>query len=1000
MSAKPPNKLGGQAKRPIDKNFGKQAKRPVDEKTEKTLPKRLQPALKALEKDLLERAKLPEVERGLRVAWEDEKKSGETGQGFDPWRRARVTQLAAAWVLSVVFVRTLEDRHLIDPRLAGPDADALARARDREASFVQLAPFLGPREYLLTVFRELAQLPGAREVFDTQHNPVWVLAPSSEGARALLDVFQQVDAETGVPAFTFAGSDTRFLGDLYQDLSESVRKRYALLQTPDFVERFILEQTLTPAIETFGLAQVRLIDPTCGSGHFLLGAFRELLAAWQAQELTTPVETLAQRALDQVHGVDLNPYAVAIARFRLVLAVLEAVGIERLDRAPALRPQVVVADSLLHRERRQQGFAEWVDEEESQNWGDGLFRLSDRGAVAKVLRQRYHAVVGNPPYIVEKDAVKKTRYRKDYAAATFEVPLGPPFVERFFELSIPSGYVGVIVSNAFTKRDSGRALIQDVLPRLDVDHLIDTSGCYLPGHGTPTLLLFGRNRTPSAPTVVAVLGKRGEKEVPARAASAPVWSEIVHRHQTLGWDGPHISVESIPRPELRDPPWILAGGGARHVFKLLNSKASLHLSDFAQVMGAGAVTRADDVFILPARFLQMPEASAVEYVTGAHVRDWNISTALRIALPYQGAQTREPADLGEFYHLAWRHRSALWLRRGKGFQTKLEQGGQFYEYSMYYPERYSADLRLSYPYVATHNHFVLSRGGKVFNKHAPVIILKDSYGKADHQALLGYLNSSTVGFWCRLVMFPKGIVQAGESLTMRKAPWLSYLEYSGNLLQQLPVPALELLTEQLLELVVAAEQTVQAMAAQAAEPVVAATLAATPSLAALREARARSLAERARLRGVLVSLQEEMDWRVYGIFGLPTLTAASVDEVRVSVEPQHRPFEVRLAREVATDISASEWFRIHKREAPTDVGGPLAELYRQRLRLLDDPERGRWLRLLETPETKRRWSPPDDAKAFKEAVRCWLLERHEALFRDQPTPTQRTARQLAHELGP
>ena len=68
---------------------------------DKPLPKRLQPALKALEKDLLERAKLPSVEAGLRAAWEAEKEAGETGQSFDPWRRAKVTQIAVAWVLSV-----------------------------------------------------------------------------------------------------------------------------------------------------------------------------------------------------------------------------------------------------------------------------------------------------------------------------------------------------------------------------------------------------------------------------------------------------------------------------------------------------------------------------------------------------------------------------------------------------------------------------------------------------------------------------------------------------------------------------------------------------------------------------------------------------------------------------------------------------------------------------------------------------------------------------------
>jgi hypothetical protein len=46
--------------------------------------------------------------------------------------------------------------------------------------------------------------------------------------------------------FTDPGRDTRFLGDLYQDLSQLARKRYALLQTPEFVEEFILDRTLEP----------------------------------------------------------------------------------------------------------------------------------------------------------------------------------------------------------------------------------------------------------------------------------------------------------------------------------------------------------------------------------------------------------------------------------------------------------------------------------------------------------------------------------------------------------------------------------------------------------------------------------------------------------------------------------------------------------------------------------------------------------------------------------
>lgn len=344
------------------------------------------------------------------------------------------------------------------------------------------------------MFRELSKLPGARDVFDTKHNPVWVLSPSSEGAKALLDFFHKRDA-SGAPALVFTGDDTRFLGDLYQDLSEAVRKRYALLQTPEFVEEFILDQTLDPAVAEFGLKDVTLIDPTCGSGHFLLGAFRRLLGRWQKEAATEHVADLARRALDQVYGVDINPYAVAIARFRLVLALLDAVGIKRLEKAPDIKPNVVVADSLLHRFDQRVLAVGQISMDDDLRWGDRLFRLENRADVERVLTKRFHAVVGNPPYITEKDASKRKKYRDMYESAAGKYALAAPFTERFFDLGVAGGFVGLINSNAWTKRDYGKTLIEKVLPRLDVQKIIDTSGCYLPGHGTR--LLCARRRQPN-----------------------------------------------------------------------------------------------------------------------------------------------------------------------------------------------------------------------------------------------------------------------------------------------------------------------------------------------------------------------------------------------------------------------------------------------------------------------------------------------------------------------
>jgi type I restriction-modification system DNA methylase subunit len=56
------------------------------------------------------------------------------------------------------------------------------------------------------------------------------------------------------------------------------------VQTPGFVIDFILDRTFTPALDVFGLETVRMIDPSCGSGHFLLAAVSELFRLWQAKE--------------------------------------------------------------------------------------------------------------------------------------------------------------------------------------------------------------------------------------------------------------------------------------------------------------------------------------------------------------------------------------------------------------------------------------------------------------------------------------------------------------------------------------------------------------------------------------------------------------------------------------------------------------------------------------------------------------------------------------------
>jgi hypothetical protein len=78
-------------------------------------------------------------------------------------------------------------------------------------------------------------------LFDERHNPLFRLAVSGDGAMAILGFWQKINPDTGllVHDFTDPAWSTRFLGDLYQDLSEAAQKKYALLQTPEFVEEYL-----------------------------------------------------------------------------------------------------------------------------------------------------------------------------------------------------------------------------------------------------------------------------------------------------------------------------------------------------------------------------------------------------------------------------------------------------------------------------------------------------------------------------------------------------------------------------------------------------------------------------------------------------------------------------------------------------------------------------------------------------------------------------------------
>ncbi|MGH8569664.1 MAG: BREX-2 system adenine-specific DNA-methyltransferase PglX, partial [Gammaproteobacteria bacterium] len=195
----------------------------------KALLKDLRRLLRVLEDDLRIRiGEQAEINAGLQTEWQAARDAGRTAAAYAAWLDEEVTQAAAHWILGCVFVRFLEDNEFLDrPYLSGP-TERLALARDRHEQYFRAHPIESDRDYLLACFREVARLPGMPGLYDERHNPVFRLGISGDRAMELLAFWQKVDPDTGrlVHDFTDPERGTRFLGDLYQDLSESARKRY------------------------------------------------------------------------------------------------------------------------------------------------------------------------------------------------------------------------------------------------------------------------------------------------------------------------------------------------------------------------------------------------------------------------------------------------------------------------------------------------------------------------------------------------------------------------------------------------------------------------------------------------------------------------------------------------------------------------------------------------------------------------------------------------------
>lgn len=932
----------------------------------------------------------------LSESWHEEHRralrGSRTSADFASWRDDHLTQVAVSWVLTTVFVRFLEDNDLVEPRWILGSGDRAGEALDAERAYFREHPLDTATHWLRSAIDYLKKLPATAQLVD-EHAPLRQVPISGRMAERILAFWRARDDDGALLRdFHDPQLGTRFLGDLYQDLSEHAKETYALLQTPEFVEEFILDQTMDPALAERPLDGFRLIDPTCGSGHFLLGAFARLIDRWQKQAPVANPRDHVTKALESVVGVDINAFAVAIARFRLLLAALAVLEETSLEKAPKLEARVYTGDSLLPWGTGEQtllGSAAGADEDFAAEPSEDWEKLHQALRVGQ-----YDAVVGNPPYITVKDAAASKMYRSLYKTTHRQYQLTVPFMERFFALAKPrsgdqpAGWTGQITSNAFMKREFGTKLIEEFLPTKDLRLIVDTSGAYIPGHGTPTLILIGKNQSQRDDTVKAVLGTRGEPGQPTDPSQGLVWRSIADNIDSVSFENGFVSIVEPSVSSFASHPWSLQGGASPAALGAVEGASKARLGKSVTEIGLTLKSGQDASYFAQSSYFVTRNIidDSIRVVLGEDVRDYGLDQTLESFFPY-GPDGKPRAMSGGAMNELWRTRRHLETQID--FQkTKEQRGLAWFEPSMFFSSRFATRLSIAFAFVATHNHFVLDRGGKVFKQSAPVIKLPEGASEDEHLHLLGVLNSSTALFWLKQNSHNKSSAAAPSG--MIDQPWSWNYEFTGTTLQDFPLVDADF---------TAHGRTLDSLASEHAAAQPSSVLeGAVPSTDLFSDAHSRATSLRARM----IAAQEELDWyayRAYGITGEDLTYQGTAPEVALG----ERAFEIALARRVAAGTEDTAWFSRHRSTPVTEIPSHWPEDYRALMQhRLDLIESDRMLNLLERPEYKRRWAEdPWEAKVDR-ALRTWLLDKLEEKrlwFDKQGRPVTRSVAQLADVVG-
>ena len=565
----------------------------------------------------------------------------------------------------------------------------------------------------------------------------------------------------------------QFLGKVIQldrhhvasiDYKPEVRKSGGVYYTPTWVVEYIVSNTLGPALagkSPKSAALIRVLDPACGSGSFLLGAYQYLLdwhLDWyrahspekHRSEIMRTVGggwrlTTSERKrilLANIYGVDIDRQAVEVAKLSLAIKVLEGETAETIgqtlrlfqERAlPELERNIRCGNSLIESDFYE-GRLPLPDDDfdfsvNAFNWADEFPEAIGGGG--------FDVVLGNPPYFSVDDTWGKGDQRKDYLSRRFpriyadKTDILYYFLAQAVDLS--KGMVGFVVSRAFLEAFKAQRLRSWLSENATLSRLVDFRDVQVfPGVGIAACIaIFDASGPPE-----------GEYCRPGATFSPPA---------LLAGEA-DLSCVPFSRMDLSSAPWIFVRNEDRSISASIDG-AGAPLEKFVH-LGQGMQTGRNGVFagfsLAVLDDWQVPQAARFMRARNSQVKGVFIEPEDDYILYLEDYDDFASLPTGVQRHLK-KHEPQLRAR------AAFQRGNcEWWKFTWPLHKELVRTPRLISPFLSGSNRFGLDLQAEFLGLTDTTVLHKTAFAKEDLRYIAGLLNSELLTFRFRQMAKDKG----------------------------------------------------------------------------------------------------------------------------------------------------------------------------------------------------------------------------------------------------